>query len=101
MSHSYVTRPSGVTTRPSAPSSPWSSETTAGLSGMATMTPRAWTGLGRDGLFDRPGVPRLQELRDVPRALFGDRPLLLIDDDLLIDGRRDGREHPDRHRVVG
>src|SRR3989442_15261260 len=98
MSHSYVIRPSGVTTRPSGPSSRRSSGMTAGLSGMARQTLQAG---GRGGLFDLPGVPRLQKLRDLAHALVGDRPLLLVEDDLLVDRCRDGREHPDGPRIVG
>src|SRR5205807_1541648 len=79
MSHSYVIRPSGVTTRPSGPSSRRSSGMTAGLSGMARQALQAG---GRDGLFDLPGVPRLQKLRDLAHALVGDRPLFLVVEDV-------------------
>src|SRR5213592_2115337 len=45
---------------------------------------------------DAPGIPRGQELRDVPRSTLGDRLLLLVEHDLLVHGSRDRRQHADR-----
>src|SRR5207249_12248044 len=41
---------------------------------------------------DAPGIPRGQELRDVPRSTLGDRLLLLAEHDLLVHGSRDRRQ---------
>src|SRR5713226_2088026 len=53
------------------------------------------------GSGDLPGVSGGQELRDVAGAAVGDRLLLLLEHELLVDGRLDGREHADRDREVG
>src|SRR5216117_170761 len=89
MSHSYVMRPSCDSTTADGSSRRWSPSTTWRGSGTASRRSA-----------DLPGVARRQELRDAPRPALGDRALLLLEHDLLVDRRLDRREHADRHRKV-
>src|SRR5215831_17191843 len=47
-----------------------------------------------------PGISRGQQLRDVAWPSLGDGALLLLEHDLLVDGRLDVREYADGHREV-
>src|SRR5215470_3766625 len=48
-----------------------------------------------------PGIPGRQQLRDVARTALGERAPLLLEHEVLVDRRRDGLQHTDRHRKVG
>src|SRR6266545_4951780 len=58
-------------------------------------------GAPRGGLRDLPGVSRGQQLGDVAGAALRDGLLFLLEDEVLVDRRFDGREHADRNREVG
>src|SRR6185503_12262465 len=49
---------------------------------------------------DSPGVARDQKLGDVAGAAIGQRPSLLLDHHVLVDGGVDVGQHADRHREV-
>src|SRR2546422_10881522 len=94
MSHSYTNRPSAERTRPSAPTIRSRSARKAPVRGMTRGAPRG-------GLRDLPGVSRGQQLGDVAGAALRDGLLFLLENEVLVDRRFDGREHADRNREVG
>src|SRR5262245_40880709 len=70
-------------------------------SGDPASTPRTTECDGdRSDLPDLPGVTRREQLPDVSRPAVGDRPLLLIQQDVLVDRRLDTHEDADGDREL-